>query len=305
MNFAAVDTARAGSTVEFNMPAPDCAWLETAESERLPLRASCAIGRSPENHVVVAGEKISRRHALIHCQNETEFWLVDLGSRNGTFRNGVRIKQPTALRNGDTIGVGPTEFRFCLDESAGTSQRNDTSAAMAETMVSRRASWVWLLLVDVENFTALAQTLDADELAQKLGAWLLHCADLVEQSGGCVDKYLGDGLLAYWDRQRAKPEAFAATLTQFTDLQKTSELPFRWTLHYAPMQLGISRFGNDSLVGSEINFAHRMEKVAAGLGLHQLLSQFAADSVAPWLPTQSVGNHPVKGFNGTFEFFRL
>src|SRR6266481_5753171 len=64
------------------MDTADDAWLQTANGERLQLRGTCTIGREPGNTMVLTTEKVSRRHALIHAQNETEFWLVDLGSRN-------------------------------------------------------------------------------------------------------------------------------------------------------------------------------------------------------------------------------
>lgn len=286
------------------MAADDCAWLETINGERLPLRDSCGLGRAPENGVVLTGEKVSRRHALIHRQNQTEFWLVDLGSRNGTYRNSARLKQPTRLRDGDRIGVGAIQFKFCVDESR-VAQTATGRAPLAETTPTQRRSKVWLLIVDVENFTGLSQSLPPDELARRLGSWLLQCSDVVETSCGCVDKYVGDGFLAYWDTKFATAEQFASALERFTSLQKTGDLKFRWTVHYASLQLGISQFGNDSLVGTEINFAYRMEKIAGGLQLSRLLSGPAVKSLRNRIAARDVGSHPVKGFPGEHRFFTV
>ena len=44
------------------------AWLETEDGIRVPLNAVCSIGRSPKNNLVLNDERVSRRHALIHCQ---------------------------------------------------------------------------------------------------------------------------------------------------------------------------------------------------------------------------------------------
>jgi adenylate cyclase len=247
-------------------PAVQCAWLETVKGERLPLRDSCGLGRAPENGIIVDGEKVSRRHALIHRQNQTEFWLVDLGSRNGTYRNGSRVKQPVQLRHGDKIEVGSVKFKFGAEESELASA-GAMSQALAETMPTRRASNVWLLVVDVQNFTGMSQSLPADELARQLGSWLLQCSDVVDGTGGCVDKYVGDGFLAYWDRSGVAPKQFASALQKLTNLQTSGSLKFRWTLHHASLQLGTAHIGNDSLVGKEINFAYRLEKIAATLQL--------------------------------------
>jgi adenylate cyclase len=278
------------------------AWLETIKGERVPLRGTCSIGRDTQNLLVVTGEKVSRRHALIHAQNENQLWLVDLGSRNGTFCNNRPIKQPTQLRDGDTIGIGSVQFTLHVDRSSAAFTQ--AVSTLGETIVTKRTSDVWLLVTDVENFTVMSQSLPAEELTRKLGAWLRECSDLVELTGGCVDKYVGDGFLAYWED---KPEAasFAATLKKITALQSQASLPFRWILHRANLQLGISRFGNDSLIGKEINFTYRMEKIAGGLNLPRMISRPAREALGDAVEARSVGTQPIKGFEGAYEFFAV
>jgi class 3 adenylate cyclase len=276
------------------------AWLETIKGDRIPLSGACSIGRDGQNVLVVTGEKVSRRHALIHAQNENELWLVDLGSRNGTFCNNRPIKQPTQLRDGDTIGIGSVQFTLRMERSPGAFA--PAASTLGETIVTKRTSDVWLLVTDVENFTVMSQSLPAEELTRKLGAWLRECSDLVERTGGCVDKYVGDGFLAYWeDKPGALP--FAATLKKLTALQSAASLPFRWILHRANLQLGVSRFGNDSLIGNEINFTYRMEKIAGGLKLPRMLSRPAREALGDAVAARSVGAQPIKGFKGTYEFF--
>ncbi len=278
------------------------AWLETIKGERIALIGACSIGRDAQNVLVVTGEKVSRRHALIHAQNENELWLVDLGSRNGTFRNSRPIKQPTQLRNGDTIGIGSVQFILRMEGQVASAPAPES--ILGETMVTKRSSDVWLLVTDVENFTVMSQSLPAEELTRRLGSWLRECSDLVERTGGCVDKYVGDGFLAYWEN---KPEAgpFAKTLEKITALQTQASLPFRWILHHANLQLGVSRFANDSLVGKEINFAYRMEKIAGGLKLPCMLSRPAKEALGDSVATRSVGQQAIKGFEDTYEFFAV
>jgi adenylate cyclase len=276
--------------------------LETIKGERIPLAGTCSVGRDAQNSLVVTGEKVSRRHALIHFQNENELWLVDLGSRNGTFRNSRPIKQPTRLRDGDTIGIGSVQFTLRLDRSAAAIKPPES--ALGETIVTKRSTDVWLLVTDVENFTVMSQSLPAEELTRRLGSWLRECSDLVERTGGCVDKYVGDGFLAYWE-DKPSGEPFAKTLEKITTLQTKASLPFRWILHHANLQLGVSRFGNDSLVGKEINFAYRMEKIAGGLKLARMLSRPAKDALGDGVAARPVEAQAIKGFEGTYEFFAI
>lgn len=74
---------------------------------------SITIGRDAGCDVVVAVTEVSRRHARIESSAEG-YLLVDT-STNGVLLNGERITGPTLLGRGDTIRVGPEEFRFHAD----------------------------------------------------------------------------------------------------------------------------------------------------------------------------------------------
>ncbi len=63
---------------------------------------------------------------------------------------------------------------------------------------------VWLLVADIKNFTPLSRTMMSGDLANMVSAWLGSCKAIIERHGGTVNKYLGDGILAYW-RDSRKP----------------------------------------------------------------------------------------------------
>ena len=72
-----------------------------------PLR----IGRGPENHIVLEGDSVSRRH--VHFEQRGSAWhAVDDGSTNGTYVNDDQIVRECALTNGDRVKVGPTIFKY-------------------------------------------------------------------------------------------------------------------------------------------------------------------------------------------------
>ena len=79
------------------------AWIEKMSGDTVPIHGDFGLGRSNDNQLQVEGRGVSRRHALIHLQNGREYWLADLGSRNGTFLNDRRLSRPTRLSNGDRI----------------------------------------------------------------------------------------------------------------------------------------------------------------------------------------------------------
>jgi DNA-binding response OmpR family regulator len=83
-------------------------WMEGEEIKgRWPLnRPATTIGRWGDNDVVVDDRWVSRNHARIRREGE-QYVVEDLGSKNGTFVNGIRIAGPTVLADGDVVQVTP------------------------------------------------------------------------------------------------------------------------------------------------------------------------------------------------------
>lgn len=65
------------------------------------------VGRSTEADIVLSDSKVSRLHCGVRIDNGVAM-VKDLGSRNGTFVNAVRIEAPTPLHPGDHIRIGDT-----------------------------------------------------------------------------------------------------------------------------------------------------------------------------------------------------
>ena len=68
------------------------------------------IGRLPENDIVLIDETISRHHAELILKHG-DYILKDLGTRNGTWVNGERIKE-IRLKDGDELKIGTITLSF-------------------------------------------------------------------------------------------------------------------------------------------------------------------------------------------------
>ncbi len=80
--------------------------------EFLLRKPDISIGRAPSNDIALSGDQLaSRRHALIHFDG-VNYVIRDLVSANGTYINGVELRSPTPLSNGDHVGVGEHELIF-------------------------------------------------------------------------------------------------------------------------------------------------------------------------------------------------
>jgi hypothetical protein len=76
---------------------------------------------------------VSRQHALLR-PTESDLFLVDLDSTNGTFHNGVRVsaETPTRLSDGDTVSFGRVHFkvRFITQPFSPDADKDEKTATL-------------------------------------------------------------------------------------------------------------------------------------------------------------------------------
>jgi pSer/pThr/pTyr-binding forkhead associated (FHA) protein len=70
------------------------------------------LGRSPDNDLILRDPATSGHHARVELRGE-QFWIVDLGSTNGTLVNGEPI-QEKVLNHGDRITIGQNAVHFSV-----------------------------------------------------------------------------------------------------------------------------------------------------------------------------------------------
>jgi class 3 adenylate cyclase len=284
-----------------NVPPEESAWLEAADGTRHPIRGSCSLGRTAANTVVLESPKVSRRHALIHLQNIGEPWLIDFGSSNGTFVNKRRIHHPIRISDGDQITIGDQVLTF--RQPTPISQESKTDL-LQRTLREIENIPCWLLVADILGFTPLSRQMQSEDLDVLVGAWIFTCKEIIESRHGIVNKYLGDGFLAYWPAAATSPEDIAAVISAFKQLQQKKLPEFRFVVHFGPVAVGgIASMGEESLVGAEVNLIFRLEKLASSLGQPCALSGAAHAKLGELVPVNSLGEFESKGFERKCEFF--
>ncbi|MCH2100294.1 MAG: FHA domain-containing protein [Planctomycetes bacterium] len=80
--------------------------------EETELTPGLVVGRLAECGLKIQDGSVSRRHAKLERRGE-QWWVVDLGSSNGTLRNGER-GQEFELRGGDLVTFGAVAFEFVV-----------------------------------------------------------------------------------------------------------------------------------------------------------------------------------------------
>ena len=91
--------------------------LATAEGQQaIELRPINSLGRHPNNTIQLLDKIVSKEHCILE-QRDGQFILRDLGSLNGTYVNGERVRGEQGLRHGDEIALGSTRARY--DDGSG------------------------------------------------------------------------------------------------------------------------------------------------------------------------------------------
>ncbi|MBK7824028.1 SpoIIE family protein phosphatase [Nannocystis sp.] len=97
-------------------------WLQIRKENNLVANTHLSgsrvvIGRSPDCDVVLASDSVSRQHAELVAHGDA--WSVrDLGSRNGTGVNGVRVNGERPLQPGDVLQIDVFEMLYRSEHSA-------------------------------------------------------------------------------------------------------------------------------------------------------------------------------------------
>jgi adenylate cyclase len=288
-----------------NQQFPDPYLLIYTESgsDSLPLVGnSCwTIGRSEENTLVLSDHWISRNHSMIQRVESGEFYLIDLGSRNGTFVNGRRVSVPVALNSGDRLTFGETELEFYdpalteeTDEPTNPSLLEEKGSATGLLHVRRLIS---VLVVDIRDFTVLTRQLDEKVLSEVIGRWFGDAGEIIREYGSWVDKYIGDAVMAVWihGADGVDPEEMQQILSALQALhQVTSQLHQHYPLPFplkigAGINTGYAMVGNAgssdrpdyTAVGDTVNAAFRLEGITKQLGLDIALGDKTHHCLSP------------------------
>jgi sigma-B regulation protein RsbU (phosphoserine phosphatase) len=115
-----------------------------------------SLGRSTTNDLCYPEDAgLSRQHLLF--EKTAGVWTIrDLGSKNGTLVNGIRITAPNTLKKGDRVSAGHLNMEFCETGSAAPGPANTVvfvdSAVVTAATTTVATSLEGLMGPEVEDF---------------------------------------------------------------------------------------------------------------------------------------------------------
>jgi DNA-binding winged helix-turn-helix (wHTH) protein len=112
------------------------------KGQRWPVSRALVLGREHSCDVVISDRQVSRFHARLTPTSEGII-LEDMGSKNGTHRNGELLSAPVVLQDGDMIQVSlAQEFTFLTSDS--TMPLGESTSKAGRLMMDLRSRRVWV-----------------------------------------------------------------------------------------------------------------------------------------------------------------
>jgi len=256
-------------------------YTRDGRQERISCHSVITIGRDKNNNIVLSDLLVSRNHAMVRRLGSGDYYIIDSGSSNGTSLNGARITAPTRLRNGDRIAIGITEFLF--EQGIQPAQFND-SISFQKTVIfhSPVIKEITVLVADIRGYTQMSERLPIQTLSRLMSKWFVDVSDIIQRSGGTVDKFIGDCVFARWNNDKASDNVARALRTALEIAEATAKLKLSFKDLPQPLRIGVGiNTGTASLgigadntaLGDAVNTAFRLESLTKELGRDVAMSE--------------------------------
>lgn len=180
-----------------------------------------------------------------------------------------------------------------------------------------------ILFSDIVGFTTLTESADPERLVKQLNEYLSRMTAAVFESGGTLDKFIGDAVMAVWGNVRSlglAEDAQSAARTALVMRRELRKLNERWHGEgIAPFKIGIGinqgevLVGNigsqekmdPTVIGDSVNLASRLEGLTRTYAVDILVGPTVADLIRDTFHLRSVALVQVKGKTRPVEIFAL
>lgn len=130
---------------------------------------------------------------------------------------------------------------------------------------------VTVMFTDIKGFTTFSEKHPAQEVVERLNEYLGAMVELIHQHDGTVDKFMGDGILAYWGAPLAQPNhAELAVACALAMRRKMAELSEHWRAQgVTPFQIRGGLQSGDVVAGNIGSRGLKMEYTVIGDTVNQ------------------------------------
>lgn len=192
--------------------------------------------------------------------------------------------------------------RFVPHEFLENLGRKDILEVALGDQVERK---VTVLFSDMRGYTNLSEQMTPKENFDFLNGYLGRVGPIIQENGGFVNQYYGDGIMALFMGKAEEAVAAAISIQQAVavyNLERIAKnrLPIKIGIgiHSGSLMMGVigdTLRMDAGVVSDSVNTASRMEGLTKQFGVNILLSETAASQLPETVPLRSLGKVLVKG----------
>jgi adenylate cyclase len=178
-----------------------------------------------------------------------------------------------------------------------------------------------VLFSSVREFTAISESLSLSSLHEILNEYLSEMTDVVFKHGGTLDKFMGDGIMAFWGAPYPQADHAARACRAALEMQQSlPKLQSRWEAQGRPhIEIGVGintgavlvgnmgsrRRFNYTVVGASVNLAARLERITNTYGTHLIIGENTYEAVRNEMLARELDLIHVKGRPKPVRIFEL
>ena len=176
-----------------------------------------------------------------------------------------------------------------------------------------------VLFSDIRGFTTLSESMTPQELVNHLNIYLTAMTDVILESEGTLDKYVGDEIMCFWGAPLSQPDhALRACKSAVRQIEVLEELNASWPPEKRiaigiGINSGIMTVGNMgsqgrmnyTLMGDNVNLGARLEGTNKMYGTTIIMSEYTYGLVKEHVVARELDNIRVKGKNRPVLIYEL
>jgi adenylate cyclase len=254
--------------------------------------------------------------------------------------DGIEYSAPRTVAEqalADRLGFAP-DLRLACQTSANTGLTmrrlilDDDDAALVDLRArdtvpaaAGQERALAILFADIRSFTAFSELLPPHDVVHVLNRYFHAMGREVERFGGCIDNYMGDGLMALFGLRESEQEtqgspalravqaglAMLATMDALKPYLQTAygnSFDMRIGIHYGEAVVGsVGAIGRERVtaIGDAVNFASRIESANKAAGTRLLISEALYAEVQPQLQIGRSLRVPISGKSGEYALYEV
>ncbi|MCG6139273.1 adenylate/guanylate cyclase domain-containing protein [Leptospira mtsangambouensis] len=211
-----------------------------------------------------------------------------------------------------SMGKG-LEEREKLKDSFGRFVNQDIAelAAKGRLSIGGQRKYCTIFFSDIRSFTAISEKLQPEEVVEFLNQYMTEMVKCVQETGGTVDKFIGDAIMATWgalrdSKQHAKSSIEAALrmrdkLIEFNKGRGTVKKPIIQigcginTGYVIAGQIGSADKMEYTVIGDSVNLASRVESLNKETHTDILITETTYQEIKSDYHVLSMGEIELKG----------